>query len=141
MYLYFLNTDKDWYEDDVENIKDAIIKGFTKSSDYVGKLGTDGYRSYIKDYNWGSNKYKSDYGMTFWLLAESALIPDRTDELYEAAEDYILMVKSYSLLMLLLRYCSAIWCRPEENGFPFRVWVPLRFRPLAFFATLTVGLL
>jgi len=66
-----------------------LKSGFFRSDDFLEKLGTDGYRSFIKDYNWGSNQYKSVYGMLFYVSAEHSLFP-ANDQLYkEAAEDYL----------------------------------------------------
>ena len=56
----------------------ALELAINKSADFAGKIGADGYRSFIKDYNWGSNSYKSNYGL---ILNEAG----KTD----AAEDYL----------------------------------------------------
>jgi hypothetical protein len=67
----------------------GMIGAFNKSGDFAGKLGTDGYRSFIRDYNWGSNNYKAQYGLTFWLFAEHDLQPAKNEQYMTAAEDYL----------------------------------------------------
>ncbi len=74
------------------DISTALKTAFNKAGDYedyASKLGQDGYRSFIMDYNWGSNRYKSDYGLTFYLFAENSLEPDKNGLYYAAAEDYL----------------------------------------------------
>ncbi len=44
---------------------------------------------FILDYNWGSNQYKSDYGLTFYLWATHDIEPSKSDLYYDTAEDYI----------------------------------------------------
>jgi hypothetical protein len=71
-----------------DQIREKLTKGFKKSTDYIGKIDQDGYRSFIKNYNWGSNKYKSDYGVTFSLIAN--YLESENKELYmRVAEDYL----------------------------------------------------
>lgn len=88
MFLYYLSLEgtNAAVKSDVEK---ALKAGFSSSSNYVGKIGKDGYRSFIEDYNWGSNKYKSDYGLTLYLLAEKSLISGKDELLRNAAEDYV----------------------------------------------------
>ena len=88
MFLYFL--DLDGVNTNVKtDIKNALRTGFNKNGDYAEKIKGDGYRSYIADYNWGSNKYKSDYGFTFYLLAEKSLDESKNILFRKSAEDYI----------------------------------------------------
>jgi hypothetical protein len=88
MFLYYLTMDGG-----TESIKtlitNALKTGFNKPADFAGRIGQDGYRSFIEAYNWGSNKYKSDYGVTFYLLAKKSLEPDKNDLYRSAAEDYL----------------------------------------------------
>ena len=49
--------------------------------------GNDGYRSFIHDYNWGSNQYKSNYGLAYWLMAQ--IEPESLADLTADAEDYL----------------------------------------------------
>ncbi|MDR0305529.1 MAG: glycoside hydrolase family 9 protein [Chitinispirillales bacterium] len=52
-------------------VKDNI-RSFMRSAminnqnDYRAGYAKDGYRAFIRDYNWGSNQYKADYGLTFY---------------------------------------------------------------------------
>jgi hypothetical protein len=88
MFLYYLTMDG-VSETIKSKVKTALITGFNKSDDYAGKLGKDGYRSYILSYNWGSNKYKSDYGLTFYMLADQSLEPSKNQIYMDAAGDYL----------------------------------------------------
>lgn len=49
--------------------------------------GNDGYRSFIHDYNWGANQYKSNYGLAYWLMAQ--IEPESLADLTADAEDYL----------------------------------------------------
>ena len=88
MFLYYLNLDG--ANESVKTaIKNALKTGFNNSGNYSSQIGKDGYRSFIESYNWGSNKYKSDYGNTFYIQAIQSLEPGK-DEIYKsAAEDYL----------------------------------------------------
>jgi hypothetical protein len=59
-------------------VSSALETAINRSADFAGKINADGYRSFIKDYNWGSNAYKSNYGL---ILNEAGKT--------EAAEDYL----------------------------------------------------
>ncbi len=76
-----------------ETVKNKIINTLktaaNKPGDYAGKIGRDGYRSFIKEYNWGSNRYKSYYGLTFYLLADKSIEPDKSRLYTDAAQDYL----------------------------------------------------
>lgn len=67
----------------------ALVKGFSKEKDYVGKIGKDGYRSFLYKYAWGSNSYKSSYGLTFLEMQKRNLFPDLSDKFTSVAEDYL----------------------------------------------------
>ena len=67
----------------------ALVKGFSKEKDYVGKIDKDGYRSFLYKYAWGSNSYKSSYGLTFLEMKKRNLFPDLSDKLTSVAEDYL----------------------------------------------------
>jgi len=71
------------------NITNAFRNAFVKTGDYAERLGKDGYRSFVLDYNWGSNQYKSDYGLMFWLMAQNSIRPADNAQYFDAAEDYI----------------------------------------------------
>ncbi len=89
MLLYYLELNEG--SATIKNeIKAALKKGLIdNSNDYAEKLKNDGYRSFIKTYNWGSNKYKADYGMIFYHFAETSLKPESNESFYAAAEDYL----------------------------------------------------
>lgn len=88
MYLHYLkaNYGNATIKSDIQSV---LIQAFNKTSNFAGKYASDGYRSYIKDYNWGSNKYKSDYGLTFGLWAEQNLEPAKSATYGKVAEDYL----------------------------------------------------
>ncbi|GHV55591.1 hypothetical protein FACS1894182_00140 [Bacteroidia bacterium] len=89
-FLCFYYLSLDGISETVKNrIITALKTAFNRPDNYAGKLGKDGYRSFIKDYNWGSNKYKSDYGMTFYFFADRSLEPAKNRQYADAAEDYI----------------------------------------------------
>jgi hypothetical protein len=88
LFMYYLSLDG-VSETIKSRVKTALKTGFNKTDDYAGKIGKDGYRSYIRDYNWGSNKYKSDYGLTFYLWSALSLEPDKNELFTGAAEDYL----------------------------------------------------
>ncbi|MCL2102313.1 MAG: glycoside hydrolase family 9 protein [Fibromonadales bacterium] len=66
-------------------MRNKLVTAFAKSGDFYSAHGSDGYRSFIKAYNWGSNKAKADYGITFFkwnIVSSSANYKD-------IAEDYL----------------------------------------------------
>lgn len=75
------------------NIKNAIrsefITAFAKPNSNANHFGngyqSDGYRSYIYDYQWGSNKIKADHGLTYYKWN----IVDPTKDYKDVAEDYM----------------------------------------------------
>jgi hypothetical protein len=72
LYMRYLNNPNgtaSMKSDMITKLKAA----FAKTSDFLGAYQSDGYRSFIKSYNWGSNKYKTDYGLTFykWNIVNS----------------------------------------------------------------------
>jgi hypothetical protein len=71
------------------NIITAFKNGFNEADNYAGKLGKDGYRSFLLQYRWGSNSYKSDHGTIFYLFAQRSLEPAKDDIYFAAAEDYL----------------------------------------------------
>gem|GEM_PF-6193417 len=54
-----------------QRIRQSLRAALYQPGNYADMLGRDGYRSYIHDYNWGSNQYKSQYGLFFWLAGEA----------------------------------------------------------------------
>jgi hypothetical protein len=89
-FLYFLYMNcPDATPSVVTDLKTKMNTAFNKSADYAGKLNQDGYRSFLKGYNWGSNKLKSDMGTTFYLWAENDMEPGKSALYKSAAEDYL----------------------------------------------------
>jgi len=75
-----------------DNIRTKTVQAINKSGDFASALSnqTDPYRSFIKDYNWGSNQYKSNYGNLFWELNTHNIDNSSNNELYlKASEEYL----------------------------------------------------
>lgn len=88
MYLRYLkmdNVDKSIQSE----LKTKLNAAFVKSNDFAGAISKDGYRSFIKDYNWGSNQYKSNYGVTFALWAKQNLDAVNSAKYKAASEEYL----------------------------------------------------
>jgi hypothetical protein len=76
----------------VTAIRNAINTAFNRTGangSYAGRINTDGYRSYISDYPWASNRVKSEYGYTFYYFAKSGIDPANAHRNLNAAEDYL----------------------------------------------------
>jgi len=72
------------------NIRAAFKYSFDRNNgEYAYRIGRDAYRSWIKDYNWGSNQYKSTYGSTFYLYGEHSITPANDKINKDAAEDFL----------------------------------------------------
>jgi hypothetical protein len=88
MFLYYLAM-TGGTESEKTTIANALKTGFNKPANFAGQINKDGYRSFVEDYTWGSNRQKSDNGATFYLFAKNSLEPDK-DNLYRSvAEDYL----------------------------------------------------
>ncbi|MDR1556414.1 MAG: glycoside hydrolase family 9 protein [Tannerellaceae bacterium] len=88
MFLKYVNAP--YAKEEIKNeIREYLIQAFNNNEYYAAQIGRDGYRSYIKDYNWSSNQYKSEYGLFFYLWAQEDMEPAKSGLYYEAAEDYI----------------------------------------------------
>ncbi|WP_018342038.1 glycoside hydrolase family 9 protein [Cytophaga aurantiaca] len=72
-------------------IKTKLLAGFSGPNNYIGKLQSkaDPYRSYIGDYNWGSNSYKLFYGTQFHSMAKVGLDPANSNAFIKNAEEYV----------------------------------------------------
>jgi hypothetical protein len=86
MYLQYINLDSA-NPTIVTAIRNRLNHGFNSS--YSPNLITDGYRSFLNDYPWGSNRAKSEMGITLHAWAENNMIPARNQELINAANDYV----------------------------------------------------
>jgi hypothetical protein len=70
-------------------IKNDFATAFAKPIGGCNHFGngyqSDGYRSYIYDYQWGSNKIKADHGLTYYKWK----IVDSSKDYKDVAEDYL----------------------------------------------------
>lgn len=73
----------------VNKIKTALVAAFNKAGDFNGKLSTDPYRSFILGYNWGSNAYKSTYGIMYYDLQKYNLEPTKNAKYLSTAKEYV----------------------------------------------------
>jgi endoglucanase len=73
------------------SIKSATLAAAKKSGDFADAIlnDKDPYFSFIKDYNWGSNQYKSIYGNVFYSLSKLNIDPGNNTKYLNAAESYI----------------------------------------------------
>ncbi|SHK64432.1 Por secretion system C-terminal sorting domain-containing protein [Fibrobacter intestinalis] len=89
MYIQYLG-----YKDADKNVKAKIeekfVNAFSTSMNFVQQLERDGYRAYLRDYNWGSNSAKSAGGLFFDQMAELKTTSG-TDAAtwHNAAEEYL----------------------------------------------------
>ncbi len=67
------------------NMKNKLGIAFEKSGDFLGAYQSDGYRAFIYSYQWGSNKVKADYGITFYKWN----IVNPSADYKDIAEDYL----------------------------------------------------
>jgi len=88
LYIRYIN-DQRGNQTLKNNIRTKLKAAFAKSGDFNGANGyvSDGYRAFIKDYNWGSNKAKADYGITFykWSTVDESI----------SKEDFIARAEGY----------------------------------------------
>ena len=72
LYLLYLQY-KDASAETKQLVQEKFVDAFPKSNNFVGGLEKDGYRAYIRDYNWGSNSAKSTSGLFFDKMAELSM--------------------------------------------------------------------
>jgi hypothetical protein len=89
MYMNLPDADPDVVEDIISGERGGMIAGFNGSDDFAGKLGECGYRAFLKDYPWGSNRAKSEMGLTFYLWDKYNMEPEKTTDFISAAESYL----------------------------------------------------
>lgn len=92
LYLSLKGTKSALDETDFAAVVKAIQDGFLgllEKNDFTGGPNKDGYRSYIRDYGWGSNSAKSSNGVLFELLSEANIPGIDKDYYYNYAEDYV----------------------------------------------------
>jgi endoglucanase len=90
LLFYYLNLPK-IDPTKATQIKSATLAAVYKSNDFLGAINnnTDPYRAFIKDYNWGSNQYKADYGNFLWQMQYYNLDPTKNDAYLKQAEEYL----------------------------------------------------
>ena len=77
LYILYLGY-KDAQSETKSLINERFVNIFETSQYFANGLEHDGYRAYIRDYNWGSNSAKSASGLLFEKMGNS-----------NAAEDYL----------------------------------------------------
>ena len=77
LYLLYLGY-KDANAETKALVQERFVSVFKTSNYIVDGLGKDGYRAYIRDYNWGSNSAKASSGLLYEKM-----------ENHDAAEDYL----------------------------------------------------
>ena len=93
LYLLYLKY-KDASADVKSLVQQKVVDAFGNNANFGGSLEKDGYRAYIRDYNWGSNSAKSTCGLFFDKMAElsmsgqSSAGADAT-AWHNAAEEYL----------------------------------------------------
>ena len=102
----------------INQIRNFTVNAAKKTSggDFATALlnETDAYKSYIKDYNWGSNKYKSDYGNFFWELQQLGWDATNNSKYMTSAEDYIHYIHGVNPMSLV--YLSNMSTYGAENS-------------------------
>lgn len=71
------------------NIESKFVSLMNKPGDFMGAFPTDGYRSFSRDYNWGSNGHKSAYGVLFDRLSKLKISGIDSAKYHRAAEEYL----------------------------------------------------
>ena len=67
----------------------GLVFMFNRATDFIGRLGHDGYRSFLLDYPWGSNRAKAEMGLNFYYYGKLRVEPNSTVDFTTAAEDYL----------------------------------------------------
>lgn len=84
---YYAYADAD--ETIKQKIVDKLVALMEKPADFAGAFPTDGYRAFVRDYNWGSNSAKASYGVLFSRLAELKFPGIDANTYKEMAEGYV----------------------------------------------------
>ncbi|KMQ50036.1 endoglucanase [Chitinispirillum alkaliphilum] len=74
-----------------DEIRSSLTAGYNRNGNYIERLVSqaDPYRAFIDHYNWGSNAYKSTYGISFWQLNKYSLAQTEEVDFLQAAESYL----------------------------------------------------
>jgi hypothetical protein len=89
MYMNLPDADPEIIADIINGERGGMIAGFNSPDDFAGKLGACGYRAFLNDYPWGSNRAKSEMGLTFYLWDKYNMEPDKATDFIAAAEGYL----------------------------------------------------
>jgi endoglucanase len=86
-----------------DRIQVATSIAMQKQDDFVHAINNnlDPYMAYNKDFNWGSNQYKSNYGNFFIKLANSGIDDSNKNKYNEVAEGYIHYIHGLNPLNLV----------------------------------------
>lgn len=97
-------------------------KGSINGADNFGKVATDPYRAYIKDYTWGSNNIKSMQGTMFQNIISYGVDATKNTAAREAALDYIHYIHGVNPLSLVyLSNMSGFGAENSANEF-YHTW-------------------
>ena len=88
LYILYLQY-KDASSDVKALVKERFVDRFPTSQNVVAGLDKDGYRSYIRDYNWGSNSAKATTGLFYDKMSEQSFAGGSSTTWHNAAEDYL----------------------------------------------------
>lgn len=86
IYLHYLGY-KDADATVKAKITEKFLNAFPTHSNFAGSLGKDGYRSYTRDYNWGSNSAKANNGLLFEFMSEISAA--NAADWHNAAQDFL----------------------------------------------------
>lgn len=87
-----------------EDIRSRTKTAIYNSRDFADALTSeiDPYRAFIRDYNWGSNQYKSNYGNLFWELNAYSIDEAGSNALYlKSAAEYLHYIHGVNPLQLV----------------------------------------
>ena len=107
------------------NIRTRTLTAVNKAGDFASALTnqTDPYRSFIKDYNWGSNQYKSNYGNLFWELNAHDIDNASKNELYvKASEEYLHYIHGVNPLQLVYLTNMASYGAEKSVNEMYHTW-------------------
>ena len=74
---------------DIRTDRGGMVGAFNKTGDFIGRIGHDGYRSFLLTYPWGSNRAKAEMGLNFYYYDKLRVEPNSTVDFTTAAEDYL----------------------------------------------------
>ncbi|WP_018344355.1 glycoside hydrolase family 9 protein [Cytophaga aurantiaca] len=107
------------------NIRTKTVTAINKSGDFANALTnqSDPYRSFIKDYNWGSNQYKSNYGNLFWELNAHTVDNASNNDLYlKASEEYLHYIHGVNPLQLVYLTNMATYGAEQSANEMYHTW-------------------